>query len=105
MVHVIATISARPGRRAQLLAEFHKLVPQVHAEAGCIEYGPAVDVDSGLDAQQRVGDDSFLVIEKWESLQHLHDHLAAPHMGEYRERVKDLVSSVTLMVLQPAADT
>jgi quinol monooxygenase YgiN len=102
MVHVIATITAQPGRRDELLAEFHKLVPQVHAEAGCIEYGPAIDVDSGLNAQQPVGDDSFLVIEKWESLQHLHDHLAAPHMAEYRETVKDLVSSVTLNVLQPA---
>jgi quinol monooxygenase YgiN len=102
MVHVIATITAQPGRRDELLAEFRKLVPQVHAEAGCIEYGPAVDVDSGLDAQQRVGDDSFLVIEKWENLQHLHDHLAAPHMAEYRETVKDLVSSVTLNVLQNA---
>lgn len=102
MVHVIATITAQPGRRDELLAEFHKLVPQVHAEVGCIEYGPAVDVDSGLDAQQSVGDDSFLVIEKWESLQHLHDHLAAPHMAAYREAVKDLISSVTLNVLQPA---
>jgi quinol monooxygenase YgiN len=102
MVHVIATITARPGRRKELLAEFYKLVPQVHAEAGCIEYGPAIDVDSGLDAQQRVGDDSFLVIEKWESLPHLHDHLAAPHMAAYRERVEDLVGSVTLNILQPA---
>lgn len=102
MIHVIATITAQPGRRDELLAEFHKLVPQVHAEAGCIEYGPAIDVASGLDAQQSVGDDAFLVIEKWESLAHLHDHLAAPHMAAYRERVKDLISGVTLNVLENA---
>lgn len=102
MIHVIATITAQPGRRDELLAEFHKLVPQVHAEAGCIEYGPAIDADSGIDGQKSVGDDSFLVIEKWESLDHLRDHLAAPHMAAYRERVKDLISGVTLNVLQSA---
>jgi quinol monooxygenase YgiN len=100
MVHVIAKITAQPGQRDELLAEFHKLVPQVHAEAGCIEYVPAVDVASGIDAQQPIGDDSFLVIEKWESIQHLQDHLAAPHMAAYRETVRELVSSVTLNVLQ-----
>jgi len=28
-------------------------------------------------------------------------HLQAPHMGEYRARVKDIVASVTLQVLEP----
>ena len=41
------------------------------------------------------------VHEKWESLQALQAHLQAPHMREYRERVKDFVASVTLQVLEP----
>lgn len=102
MIHVIAHIQAQPGRRAELLTEFHKLMPEVHAEAGCIEYGPAVDAVSGIDAQQAFGDDLFTVIEKWESLDHLKAHLAAPHMAAYRERVKDLLAGVTLRVLEPA---
>mgnify|MGYP000881566127 CR=1 FL=1 len=44
MIHVIATIELQPGVRDRFLAEVAGLVPAVRAEAGCIEYGPAVDV-------------------------------------------------------------
>ncbi len=50
MIHVIATIELGPGRRESFLAEFRRLVPEVLAEDGCIESGPAVDVESGLAA-------------------------------------------------------
>jgi quinol monooxygenase YgiN len=42
------------------------------------------------------------VIEKWNCLDALQAHLAAPHMTEYRERVRDLVVAVDLQVLTPA---
>lgn len=102
MIHVIARIEAQPGKRAELLEAFHQLVPKVHAEEGCIEYGPAIDADSGIPVQSMLGEDVFTVVEKWESLDHLKAHLAAPHMAEYREEVKDLVCGVTLNVLEPA---
>ena len=101
MIHVIATIAVRPGTRPQFLEAFHKLVPLVQAEAGCIEYGPAIDAKTDIDAQQQKGDDTVTVIEKWESVEALNAHLAAPHMGEYRETVKDIVEGLTLHVLQP----
>jgi quinol monooxygenase YgiN len=41
-------------------------------------------------------------LEKWEGLDALRDHLAASHMAEYRERVRELVARVDLQVLQPA---
>jgi quinol monooxygenase YgiN len=31
--------------------EFHKNLPNVHAERGCIEYGPTVDVKTDIKAQ------------------------------------------------------
>jgi quinol monooxygenase YgiN len=102
MIHVIATIEVTPGRRDALLAEFRKLVPLVRAENGCLEYGPAVDVASGLAAQMPPRADVVTVVEKWADLDALRAHLAAPHMAEYRTRVKDLVRQVTLHVLQPA---
>jgi quinol monooxygenase YgiN len=37
----------------------------------------------------------------WESLQALQAQLQAPHMGKYRERVKEFVAGVTLQVLEP----
>jgi quinol monooxygenase YgiN len=102
MIHVIATIEVAPGKREAFLAEFRRLVPLVRAEAGCLEYGPAVDVPSGLAAQLPQRDDVVTVLEKWEGLDALRAHLAAAHMQEYRARVKDLVRRVQLQVLQPA---
>lgn len=102
MIHVIATIELNPGTRDAFLAEFHKLVPQVHAEAGCIEYGPAIDVASGAAAQPPVRENVVIVVEKWADLAALQAHSKAPHMDAYRPRVKDFVKTVTLHVLQPA---
>jgi quinol monooxygenase YgiN len=102
MIHVVATITVKPGKRAAFLAEFHRLVPFVHKEAGCIEYGPTVDVASGLSVQGPLREDVAVIIEKWESLDALKAHTAAPHMADYRVRVKDLVESMTLQILAPA---
>ena len=102
MIHVLATIEVQPGKRAAFLAEFHRIVPLVHAETGCIEYGPAVDLATGLSVQAAPRDDVAVIIEKWESLDALKAHMHAPHMAEYRVRVRDLVRGVHLQVLQPA---
>jgi quinol monooxygenase YgiN len=103
MVHVIATIEVAPGKRDAFLTEFRKLMPKVHAENGCIEYGPAVDVASGIAVQDAPRPNVVLVIEKWSDLPALKAHLAAPHMDDYREAVKNIVTGVRLQVLEPAA--
>lgn len=102
MIFVLATIELNPGTRDKFLKEFHALVPQVHAEAGCIEYGPAVDMNSGLPMQDLVGSDAVMVIEKWESLDALKAHAVAPHMRDYRVKVKDYVKDTRLKILEPA---
>ncbi len=102
MIHVIATVEIVAGRREAFLQEFHRVVPLVRAEAGCLEYGPAVDTASGLAAQVPLREQVVVILEKWESLDALKAHLAAPHMAAYRQRVKDLVQSVQLQVLEPA---
>lgn len=101
MIHVIAAIEVKPGQRAAFLREFLRIVPVVHAEAGCIEYGPTIDIASGAPAQGPVRDDVAVIVEKWESLAALQAHMQAPHMAEYRQRVKDLVVRVQLQVLAP----
>ncbi|MFN5297741.1 MAG: putative quinol monooxygenase [Planctomycetaceae bacterium] len=102
MIHVLATITLQPGTRAAFLEEFHRLMPAVHAEEGCLEYGPAIDIAAGLPSPNPVRDDVAVIVEKWSSLDALRAHLVAPHMHEYRARVKDLVKSVDLQVLAPA---
>jgi quinol monooxygenase YgiN len=102
MIHVVAIITAKPGNRETILEAFRANVPAVHAEAGCIEYGPAVDADGVGGFQTKFGPDSFLVIEKWESLDHLKAHAGSPHMAAYGAKTKDLIASRVIHVLSPA---
>ena len=101
MIHVIAQITLKPGCRSDFLAEFHQLVPLVHAEQGCLEYGPAIDAATPIDAQ--VTDENLVVVvEKWESVSHLEAHLVADHMQTYREKVKEMVGGTSLQIISPA---
>lgn len=102
MIHVIATIELAPGTRDAFLAAFRANVPAVLAEAGCIEYGPAIDAETDIPTQARVGPDRVVIVEKWESVDHLKAHAVAPHMKAYRAGVKDYVRSMELRVLSPA---
>jgi quinol monooxygenase YgiN len=102
MIHVIASIHTFPGRRDDLLKQFRTLVPQVLAEVGCIEYGPAVDLTNAIENQPAERPDMVTVIEKWQDSAALRAHLTAPHMLQFRENVKDLVADVEIRVLGPA---
>lgn len=101
MIFVIATIEVKPGMRDAFLTEFRRNVPNVRAEQGCLEYGPAVDLRTEIKAQIPIRDNVVTIVEKWENLAALNAHLVAPHMATYRERVKDLVVGVTLQILEP----
>ena len=102
MIRLIATIETAAGRRDNFLAIFRRLVPKVLAENGCIEYAPAVDLPTSIKAQRPPRDDVVIVIEAWESVEALEQHLVAPHMLEYRRSVEGLVKHVDLQVLTPA---
>jgi len=99
VIHVVAIITAKPGQRAAVMQHFAANRPNVLAEAGCIEYGAAVDVENMGTAA--FGPDAFVVIEKWESADHLKAHAVAPHMKEYGAKTKDLLASRQIHVLNP----
>ena len=100
MIHVIAQIEVIDGKREAFLAEFHRIVPTVLEETGCIEYGPTIDAETDIERQQ-TDPKVVTIIEKWQSLDDLKAHLGAPHMAAYRERVKDFVAGAELRILQP----
>lgn len=102
MIHVIAVITAKPGMRQAILDAFHANMPAVHAEKGCIEYGPAVDAEGAGGFQTKFGGDSFVVIEKWESLDALKAHAASPHMAAYAAKTREMIQTRTIHVLSPA---
>jgi quinol monooxygenase YgiN len=102
MIHVIAVITAKPGQRDSILQLFRANVAAVKAEQGCIEYGAAMDAENALPFQTKWGPDTFVVIEKWESMEALKDHAAAPHMAAYGAKAKEFIASRVIHILQPA---
>lgn len=101
MVHVLAIITAKPGMREKVLEAFRANVPAVLAEDGCIEYGAAIDTQQAPAFQTAMGPDTFVVIEKWASVEALKAHAAAPHMQAYGARTRDMLASRVIHILSP----
>jgi quinol monooxygenase YgiN len=102
MIHVVAIVTAKPGMRDRILEAYRANLEAVRAEAGCIEYGAVVDSSQGAGAFPEFGADTFVVIEKWASMDALRAHGAAPHMKAYGSLVKDFIASRAIHVLEAA---
>ena len=100
MIHVVAVITTEAGKREDVLNEFKKIIPLVHAEKGCIEYQPVTDAANAGDIQTPAGPDTFIVVEKWESMADLHAHSAAAHMAEYAKKVGSVIKDRRVHVLE-----
>jgi quinol monooxygenase YgiN len=74
----------------------------VLAEDGCIAYEATVDAAGMPPSRGSVGDDTFVVIERWASVAALQAHAASPHMAAYGAKVKDWTASRTIHVLEAA---
>jgi len=99
MIHVLAVITAKPGQRGKILEAFRANIPAVHAEDGCIEYGPVID---SADSPAKYGEDTFVVVEKWESPAHLKAHAASPHMAAYGAKTREFIASRTIHIMESA---
>lgn len=102
MIHVLATIQINAGWREAFLQELAAIVDAVRAEEGCLEYAPAVEVESRIPVQAEPRPDVVTIFEKWTSVEALTRHLSAAHMVVYRERVRDYVKWVDLRIMEPA---
>lgn len=100
MIQVLAIITAKPGMRDRILEAYRANVEAVRAEDGCIAYEAVVDVANGSPAFARFGDDTFVVVEKWASMEALAAHAVAPHMKAYGASVKDWTLSRAIHVCE-----
>ena len=98
MIHVLASIRVKPGKRDFLIKHLKSNIPNVIKEKGCIEYNSTIDVDYHLD-NQTFDENMVTIIEKWENFDSLKKHMHAPHMLSYRENVKHLVENTSLKIL------
>jgi len=102
MIHVLAIITAKPGMRDRILEAYRGNVDAVRAEDGCLAYEAVVDASSPVPGMATFGPDTFVVVEKWSSLEALQAHAVAPHMKAYARQVKDFTAERAIHVLQPA---
>lgn len=102
MIHVIAVIEVEDGKRDALVAEFKKILPDVQAEDGYLEYGPTIDAETGIERQMPQRNNVVTMVEKWRDVDALKAHLQAPHMNAFRERVKDIIKNIELYITEPA---
>jgi quinol monooxygenase YgiN len=101
MINVIASIHIKDGRLSEFIDIFKSNIPNVLEERGCIEYMPTIDVPTGLPPQE-LNRNVVTIIEKWDSLEDLQAHLSALHMRAYKEKVKNLVETMSIKVLGEA---
>lgn len=99
MLNIVAIITTKPGMRDEVLKAFNANVPAVLAENGCIEYAAAVDADGMGGFQAKLGEDTFAVIEKWESKDALMAHAVSDHMKAYGKQTKDMVADKAIHIL------
>ncbi len=100
MIHVVAVIKAKSGERDTILSAFKDNIAAVHAEQGCVEYRPVIDVANAGPIQTDIGPDSFMVIEKWETMEDLTAHAKSAHMAAYAQKVKELIAERSVHVLE-----
>jgi quinol monooxygenase YgiN len=102
MINVLAIITAKPGRLADVLQAVAANLSNVRAEKGCIEYAPSIDA-AGASGKGLLGPDTFVMIEKWETMDDLKAHAASAHMAAYAAKTRDLLENRLIHILEPAA--
>jgi quinol monooxygenase YgiN len=101
MIYVIANVELVEGKRNDYLRELKKVIPDVRAEIGCLDYDPATDVATDIPVQDPVSENVVTIIERWTDIQALKDHLKTPHMKTYREATKSIVKNLRVRILKP----
>ena len=94
-VVVVVLSRAVPGKVDEGLAAFSEVAVPTHAEEGCLAYALHRDPSDP---------DRIVLIERWASLEALHEHLEAPHLQAFRRDSADLwAEPAVVMVLDPVA--
>lgn len=96
MVVVMAKLSVKPDKKAELLALARDVIAATRKEPGCISYSLMEDpYDAG----------TCLFVEEWTDKKALEAHLTMAHLAEWRAKSKDLLAGKTAIKLYQAEET
>jgi quinol monooxygenase YgiN len=105
MIHVIATVTARPGQRAAVVDAFCRAAPAVRAKPGCLQYDLALPTPSGLPGQAAYEAGDLVVVEQWTSLADLVAHLGDEQYRAWYLQVHPCLSRASMQVLDAVEDS
>lgn len=101
MIYVVVSVRVKAGKLSEFLGLFGSVAPLVRKEKGCIQYVAAKDFDSGMPPQV-FDKDVVTILEKWENMDALRNHLAAPHMAPFFEKQGALTEGSVIKILTEA---
>lgn len=95
--HLLATFTARPGREGDLAEALAAMVEPTLTEPGCLAY-------EALFSPQRDG--RVVMVEEWESLDALRQHVSTPYFLSLASRFDELLeTSPGLIELNRTSDS
>jgi quinol monooxygenase YgiN len=93
MIYVVATLKAKPGKHADLIAGAKPCIAATLRETGCISY----------DLTQSITDpDTFVFVERWTTREALEAHFKTPHLATWREVGKTCVGERSVEIVHVA---
>ncbi len=101
MIYGVVSVRVKPGKVQEYIALFKSIAGKVRDEKGCIQYVSTIDFEIGVPIQT-LDKNVVTILEKWESLEALQKHLAAPYMEDFFKKEGALVEEAVLKMLQEA---
>jgi quinol monooxygenase YgiN len=83
MIIVTATITAKPGKRDELISKSQDLIESTRSEPGCISYNLYARTEN---------DDALVMIEQWENKEVLDTHMQTDHFKAFGVAIADILA-------------
>jgi quinol monooxygenase YgiN len=93
MIFVVSKSIVKADKIAEYKQQVVRLIEETRKESGCISYDLCQDIDNS---------NILTFIEKWESKQHLDEHMKTAHFMEIVPMLKDLRESSELSIYKEA---
>jgi quinol monooxygenase YgiN len=83
VIIVTATITAKPGKRDELISKSQDLIKSTRSEPGCISYNLYASTEN---------EDALVMIEQWENKEVLDTHMQTDHFKAFGVAIGDILA-------------
>lgn len=84
MIIVTATITAKPGKRDEIISKSQDLIKSTRLEPGCISYNLYASTED---------EDALVMIEQWENKEVLDTHMQTEHFQAFGVAISDILAA------------